>query len=172
MNNNQIYLREAGVNTTILNVIKEHLMNPEVLNVAILTLFSLSLDENNRSILIYNGGCETIIDVIEYHKSNIRIFDPALLITSDCVEVFRKLQTPAAPHSGQALLGAAELSSEQSENSLSKYDELFKNCCTVLILFLNNEDGVLCIKRKLSTLNHEDKTMITNMIKNICNEES
>jgi hypothetical protein len=121
MDNNQIYLREAGVNTAILNVIKEHLMNPKILNAAMASLFALSLDENNRSILIYNGSCETIIDVIEYHKSNI---------------------------------------------------ELLKNCCKVLILFLNNEDGVLCIKRKLSTLNNDDKSMITNMIKDICKEES
>ena len=106
---------------SILNVIKDNLKNTELLNDVIYEIFSLSSNENNRNILIYNGSCETIIDVIEYHKSNI---------------------------------------------------ELVENCCKVLIWFLNNEDGVLCIKRKLSTLNNDNKFMITNMIKNICTQES
>lgn len=117
----QIFLGKPIINMSILNVIKDHLKNPELLNACMSVVFYLSSDENNRSILIYNGSCETIIDVIEYHKSNI---------------------------------------------------ELIENCCKVLIWFLNNDDGVLCIKRKLSTLNNHDKSMITNMIKNICKQES
>lgn len=67
---NNIENRNTYTHSIVLNILKYHLTNPDVLNAGIMAIFVLSSDEETRQLLIEEEGCEIVLDIINCHFSN------------------------------------------------------------------------------------------------------
>ena len=113
-------LRNSDAHSFVLNTLKYHLTNQDVLNVGISAIFALASDEETRQLLIEEEGCETVLEIINSHFSN---------------------------------------------------NDIMNNCCKILIWFLNNEEGIIRIKNKISnTFTPENKKILLDKIFDICND--
>ena len=72
---NNMELRNADAHSIVLNTLKYHLTNQEVLNIGMSAIFALASDEETRQLLIEEEGCEIVLDIINCHFSNNDIMD-------------------------------------------------------------------------------------------------